>query len=364
MPKVTVLLPTLQSGRHLAQTLESIRAQTFQDYELLVVDDGSTDQTLSLLGAAADPRLRVIQGKRTGLADALNLGIASALGEYVARIDGDDRMVPERLEKQARYMDAHPETVICGGWQQYFGLSTFLHAPPSSDAQCRANLLFRCDLCHSTLMLRKSVFIEHQLWYDSRFAAEDFQLWTRVQDYGKIANLPEILGYYREDGRSITSSKKQRLIRENGEIVAATLERALQIHLTPRQRLYFAGWINPFYQRSVSRKERAAAWADLQSLFRNILCRNRSVNYYQEEALRAALRAEWLSLRYNLPFVLPAEPATEELLFQKKSPPGVFREKLRSFCRNYKGIYRKYKKLCMVLHRPANAQQAEKERET
>jgi len=214
------------------------------------------------------------------------------------------------------------------------------------------------------IRLRKSVFIEHQLWYDSRFAAEDFQLWTRVQDYGKIANLPEILGYYREDGRSITSSKKQRLIRENGEIVAATLERALQIHLTPRQRLYFAGWINPFYQRSVSRKERAAAWADLQSLFRNILCRNRSVNYYQEEALCAALRAEWLSLRYNLPFVLPAEPATEELLFQKKSPPGVFREKLRSFCRNYKGIYRKYKKLCMVLHRPANAQQAEKERET
>lgn len=148
MPKVSILLPTHQSGAHLRETLDSIKAQTYQDYELLVVDDASTDQTLEILREYPDLRIQIIQGRNQGLADALNLGIKRAQGQYIARIDADDLMVPERLEKQVHFLDVHQNVIVCGGWQQYFGLSTFLHGSRlhlrnSAVQTC----MFRCDLC-------------------------------------------------------------------------------------------------------------------------------------------------------------------------------------------------------------------------
>lgn len=352
MPRVSVLLPTYQSGAYLRETLDSIWTQTYQDYELLVVDDASTDQTLEILQESKDPRLRIIQGRNRGLADALNLGITSARGDYIARIDADDLMVPDRLEKQVRFLDAHPEVIVCGGWQQYFGLSTFLHAPPASAEQCRANLLFRCDLCHSTLMLRRAALIAHDLFYDPAFAAEDFELWTRVLDVGDIANLPEVLGYYREDGRSITAAKKETLIRQNGEIVAASLQRNLGIALTESQKQYFTGWTNPFYQKSGGiADQREQAWRDLQSLLLRIYQENETVCYYSRAALLKTLRAEWARLRYQMPFLLPKQEVSPERLFQKISTPEVMMHKGMSFQRNYRGIYRKYRKIRSVLQK-------------
>ena len=352
MPKVSILLPTHQSGAHLRETLDSIWAQTYQDYELLAVDDASTDQTLEILRESADPRMRIIQGRNQGLAEALNLGITSAQGEYIARIDADDLMVPDRLEKQVRFMDAHQKVIVCGGWQQYFGLSTFLHAPPASAEQCRANLLFRCDLCHSTLMMRTSALIEHHLFYDPAYAAEDFELWTRVLDVGDIANLPEVLGYYREDGKSITAAKKETLIRQNGEIVAASLERNLGIALTESQKQYFTGWTNPFYQKSGEvAGQRERAWRDLQSLLLEIYQENQRVHYYSQTALLKTLRAEWTRLRYHMPFLLPTQDVAPDRLFQKVSCLEIIMQRGMSFHRNYRGIYRKYRKIRAVFQK-------------
>lgn len=352
MPKISILLPTHQSGEYLQDTLKSIFDQTYQDYELLIVDDASTDQTLDILGNLKDYRVHILQGKNCGLAEALNWGIQNAKGEYIARIDADDIMVPKRLEKQIAYMELHPDIAVCGGWQQYFGLSTFLHTPPASTDQCRSNLLFRCDLCHSTLMLRKSVFINNNLFYNPRFAAEDFELWTRVLDFGEITNLPEVLGYYREDGKSLTAKKKNTLIHQNGEIVAASLERNLKIRLTTEQQ-YFAGWINPFYQSKgeICKKDRILHWEKLESLLLKILNQNRIFNYYNEQALLKTLRAEWLSLRYNLPFILPQNEIHVNTLFEPIKPLDVLSIKIQSFNRNYQGINRKYHKIKTMLCR-------------
>lgn len=353
MPRVTVLLPTYQSEEYLRETLESIFAQTLQDFELLIVDDGSTDDTLDIVRSFEDARIKVIQGPKKGLAQALNFGILQSSGEYIARIDSDDLMVPKRLEKQCAYMDNHPEIAVCGGWQQYFGRSTYLHAPPASSAQCKANLLFRCDLCHSTLMLRREVFIKYSLFYSSDYAAEDFELWTRVLDYGEIANLPEILGYYRDDGRSITSTKKERLIVQHGDIVASTLKRSLNIRLTPKQTRYFIGWINPFFNEryGVSQEEREEAWHDLKQILTLIYQRNRQVQYYGEQELLRTLEAQWAVLRYNAPFELPEREVPDlNQVFRKRSRSEIFRRKLISFCRNYKGFRRKYWKIKSLLN--------------
>ena len=195
MPTVTVLLPTYRSERYLPECVESVLSQSYGDFELLVVDDSPGDQTQSMLNSFGDRRIRVIRGRDRGLADALNLGLLRAEGAYIARIDADDLMAKERLARQVSHMDAHPETAVCGSWQQYFGLRSYCHRPSASAEQCKANLLFRCDLCHSTLMMRKSFFLEHGLFYDGRFAAEDYELWTRVIDRGRIENIPAVLGY-------------------------------------------------------------------------------------------------------------------------------------------------------------------------
>ena len=115
MPRVTVLLPTYQSERYLSDAVDSVLTQSFSDFELLVVDDGSTDRTLDILRGCADPRIRVVQGRRRGLADALNLGIDDARGEYVARFDADDLMVPNRLARQVEFLDENPGVAVCGG---------------------------------------------------------------------------------------------------------------------------------------------------------------------------------------------------------------------------------------------------------
>ena len=343
--KVTVLLPTYQSEKYLQETVHSVLCQTFSDFELLVIDDASTDNTLEILDRFQDPRIRVMQGPCKGLAEALNKGMQCAKGKYIARIDSDDIMTPQRLEKQVVYMDTHPSVVVCGGWQQYFGLSTFLHAPPESPQQCRANLLFRCDLCHSTLMLRKAVFLQNRLFYNSNYAAEDFELWTRVLDFGEIANLSEILGYYREDGKSITSQKKELLSQQQSKIVAATLRRNLQMKLSQQQQAYFTSGKNALF------KKRKEAWTDLQKLLTEIYWTNRKIQYYDEISLLRAMDAEWGVLRYHTPFILSTKKITLQTLFRKRSYFEVIYIKIKSFCKNYRGIRRKYIRLCKALKR-------------
>ncbi len=286
------------------------------------------------------------------MAEALNFGMLRAAGEYIARIDADDLMTPDRLMKQIAYMDEHPNVIVCGGWQQYFDRSTYLHKPPSSAEQCRTNLLFRCDLCHSTVMLRKQVFCENNLFYDPNYAAEDFELWSRAIGYGEITNMPEVLGYYREHDCSITTAKKDQLVFQQGEIVAKTIERYFGIALSPTQMRYFSGWTNPFFdaRQGITKKERKSAWSDLMSILSLIYQRNQVVQFCGEQELACTLRAEWVALRYNAPFELEEKSITDiRQIFAKKRRSQILLQKLRGFCKNYRGFRRKYWKIKSVL---------------
>lgn len=351
MPRVTILLPTYQSGKYISQTLDSIRKQTFKDFDVLVVDDHSTDNTLSILLAAQDLRICVINGRGKGLADALNLGIQQAQGEYVARIDADDLMTPDRLEKQVKYLDMHQEVIVCGGWQQYFGKSSYLHAPPSDPNQCRANLIFRCDLCHSTLMLRRNAFVENNLYYDQRYAAEDFELWTRALNYGEISNIPKILGYYRFEGQNITVAKMKKLIEQNGQIAAKTLKNTLNIALSDVQASYFTGWSNPFYEeeRFKDKKMRQQGFDDLKNLLVQIEKTNEQIGAYEDEALCKALQAEWLRLRYQIGFHISSKAVDKTRLFEELSLPQRVFLKVQAICATYPGVKRKIIKIYCIL---------------
>lgn len=196
-PTVTVLMPAYNAGRYIVQAVRSVLEQHFKDFELLVIDDGSSDNTPSLMTAIADPRLRYVRYDRNrGLVAVLNEGLDLAKGTYIARMDADDVMRSDRLEKQVRFLEEHPAITAvasfvelinadgepCGHW------ATDRATP--DEASVRAMLPRTNPLAHGTLLIRRSAL--GSLRY--RGVHEDWDLWMRIAARGgRIAKIPEAL---------------------------------------------------------------------------------------------------------------------------------------------------------------------------
>lgn len=200
MPRVTVLLPIRNGGRFLERAVASIQAQTFRDFELLVMDDASTDDTQSILErmAASDRRLRVVRLSPSGLVGALNHGLALANSPYLARMDGDDIATPKRLEYQVACLDQRPEVIVCGGDQLHFGAQWRYVRAPRSDSSCKAALLLFPCFAHPVAFFRLEVLLRTNIRYREEYPlAEDYKLWSELAPFGAFANVPHILLYYR-----------------------------------------------------------------------------------------------------------------------------------------------------------------------
>jgi glycosyltransferase involved in cell wall biosynthesis len=209
-PLVTVLMPVHNGAAHLPAALESILGQTFTDFELLVIDDGSTDATPDILRAVADPRLRVVtHAKNIGLVPTLNEGLELARGELVARQDHDDISHPERLQKQIDFLHTHPDCALVG---------TEAHATIGDESKAyrllrplrpesiRWYLCFDNAFIHSSVLFRRAWIQRDFGGYARSFHSEDYALWSRVAGSHPTANLAEPLLCYREHALSATGS--------------------------------------------------------------------------------------------------------------------------------------------------------------
>jgi glycosyltransferase involved in cell wall biosynthesis len=208
--QVTVLLPVRNGSAHLQAALESIFAQTFTDFELLVIDDGSTDATPEILRAIKDPRLRVVTNPQNiGLVPTLNRGLELARGEFVARQDHDDISLPERLEKQVNYLRSHPDCVLVGTEATQTdaqGRKMYRLLRPHGAEDIRWYLCFDNAFIHSSVMFRRDVVRHDFRGYAPSFHSEDYALWSRIARFRKTANLPEPLLLFREHRSSVTGS--------------------------------------------------------------------------------------------------------------------------------------------------------------
>lgn len=209
-PQVTVLLPVRNGAVHLAAALDGIFAQTFTDFELLVIDDGSTDATPEILRAMRDPRLSVVtHPQNIGLVPTLNEGLDLARGEFVARQDHDDVSHPERLQKQVDYLRAHPDCALLGteAWQtDEDGRVSFRLLRPLTAESIRWYLCYDNAFIHSSVMFRRAVIRDELGGYPASFHSEDYALWSRVARERPVANLSEPLLRYREHRGSVTGS--------------------------------------------------------------------------------------------------------------------------------------------------------------
>lgn len=213
--RVSCLLAVWNGKAYLADAIRSVLDQTFSDFELIIVDDGSTDGTANILQQfqRADKRVRVFSQPHAGLISSLNRGVSLATGEYIARMDADDLSMPDRFAIQVEYMDRHQDIGVCGSWIETFGGETSAVVKyPTSDGAIRCQLLFSSALAHPSTILRRSVLIQHKLQYNNNaLDAEDYDLWTRATLCTRFANIPAVLLRYRMHPQQIGHRRVQNM---------------------------------------------------------------------------------------------------------------------------------------------------------
>jgi glycosyltransferase involved in cell wall biosynthesis len=208
-PLVSIVLPVYNGKEYLREAIDSMLNQTFTDFELIIINDGSSDESANIIAAYSDPRIYSVQQDNQGLAATLNRGIALARGKYIARQDQDDVSLPERLARQVEFLQAHPDYGMVGTW------ATILegteptgrtHRHPEDNLRLKFELLFDNPFVHSSVMFRASV-IESVGGYSTdrdRQPPEDYELWSRVARRFKVANIPGPLHVYREMPQSMS----------------------------------------------------------------------------------------------------------------------------------------------------------------
>lgn len=204
--KVSVVMPVFNSELFLTEAIESVLVQSFRDFELVIVNDGSTDSTQKILNGFEDKRITIINNEiNLGLIYSLNRGISESNSEYIIRMDSDDISVSDRFEILVKYMDENPEVGACSSFFEFGINSNRVIKYPLSHEEIYLNFLNSCPFGHAPAILRRTVLVENNLNYDSDFIhSEDSNLWIRMLNVTCFANIPDMLYQVRLHPNSVT----------------------------------------------------------------------------------------------------------------------------------------------------------------
>jgi glycosyltransferase involved in cell wall biosynthesis len=210
-PRVSVVMAVYNGERYLREAVDSILGQTFQDFEFIIVEDGSADATPAILDGYTDPRLvRLRNQGNLGLTRSLNRGLATARGEYIARMDADDVSLPERLECQVAYLEAHPGVgLVAAGFifMDQAGGDKLVSWPHTDQQRLREALIQENRFCHGVVMLRRAC-VESVGGYREVFRyAQDYDLWLRILERYEVACLDKLLYRYRVGPNNISVTR-------------------------------------------------------------------------------------------------------------------------------------------------------------
>ena len=212
--KVTVLMPAYNAEKYIAEAIHSVLGQSFRDFELLIVDDGSDDRTRQVIQGFSDSRIRLLTQDNQGISFALNAGLKEAKGQYIARFDADDVCLPQRLMRQVLFLDGHPAYLVIGSDAEYisedgehlFNFSCAGH----SYRELIGNLYKNCPFIHSSVMFRREAILKAGGYSPHAHNFEDYLLWVQLMRWGKCCNLPERLLKVRINPHSVTIDEKWR----------------------------------------------------------------------------------------------------------------------------------------------------------
>ena len=285
-PKISVLLPVFNSEKYIVECIESILTQTLRDFELIIIDDNSTDNTLNLINVFSDSRIILIQKeKNTGYTESLIQAIAIARGVYIARMDADDICFPNRFQKQFEYLNENPWVSLCGCDAEIIGSHSSFNYPQDFDV-IKINLLFGSSLIHPTIMGKAEIFKQYS--YNSTMEpAEDYDLFTRLAiDNVVLFNVNYKLLKYRVHPNQI-SQQKRIIQRKHARFCMLRMFKMLSYDRIKYSDQFVMKIIYPIEQLSPSEFRKGLTF------FKSI---KNSSSFYDEELLRHALNRK----KYNL----------------------------------------------------------------
>ncbi|HEY8310026.1 MAG TPA: glycosyltransferase [Gemmatimonadaceae bacterium] len=311
VPCITVLMSVYNDERYVAAAVQSILAQTFQDFELLVIDDGSTDSSRSVIEAFDDSRIRIVSRENRGLTASLNEGLLLARGRYIARQDSDDISLPLRLEREFALLESHADvglvgtnyTIIDEQARAIVTTSVFTHPHDLAIAEIVSN-----QYGHGSVMFRKAVLQEVGGYDPSVGHVEDYDLFVRIGRVAKLANIPEPLYLWRRNPDGVTFSNREEQISQ----AFAVRDREFDRILTERDRFRLYSSFHPFDFHPSPRaylEKKATLFRDLSYLYRA-----RSMRREALIAMCAAMFvAPWVLTSFHRMFALLKDRSSEPL---------------------------------------------------
>ncbi len=302
-----MLMPTYNCERYIDSAINSILSQSFEDFEFLIIDDASEDETPFKILQYHDSRIRFIQKKEnTGLVQSLNIGITMAKGKYIARMDGDDIALHERLEMQYRLLKDNKGIGVCGTWADCIDengemLKTLRH--PIKHEDIKAGLLSYCTVVHPSVLIRKSIFSNRNHLYDARYShVEDYELWVRLmKDNIIFENIPRVLLKYRFHSQQVSRLYYEFQKPSTNEVGLIHLYNLSGV-LSNEERDIHTKFISNNVNGSRNELKRLRSW--LLYLDK----KNRGIGYFSVESLnhfiKSHLEANIVRLKYYHPYLL------------------------------------------------------------
>ncbi len=278
-PKISVLLPVYNAEKYIAEAINSILAQSYQNFELIILNDGSTDSSLAVINRYQNnPLVKIVTHENKGLIATLNKGITLAKGEYIARMDADDIAYPRRFQKQLALFEANESLGVCSTSTEDFGAANRVVIRSENNDILKATLLFLPPFSHPATMIKRSVLIDNNISYREEFKhCEDFDLWSQLAPYCRFSNVTEVMLRYRVHPEQVTNSFSEVVLDAHFRICQRNLS-ALGVNIERRDFLAFLG-----------KEKHPDGLGSLISIYQNIIQANTVSKYYPDDILMTVI---------------------------------------------------------------------------
>lgn len=298
MPVVSVVMPAYNAAPYIGEAIRSILDQTFTDWELIIVNDGSTDATLEEIKKFTDARIKLISLEvNAGNRVAANTAMQAATGKYIARMDADDISPGYRLAHQVAFMEANPLVGFSGGHIQLFGSDNNLWRYPVTDDELGAARLFDTPVVQGCAILRTDLLHTHNVWYniDGESYAEDIDFFYRLRKHAACANLDEVLLHYRKHDSNITRQLGAKGFELNAPLFRSILADWKLFPTDEEFRAHF--WLNSRFLQGIKPADVVKVWNWKQKL----IAHNAGGIYAGEPFFTRSLEQKWSRFYYMLP---------------------------------------------------------------
>lgn len=302
-PLVSVVMPAYNCERTLSLAIDSVLNQTYSNFELIIINDGSTDNTVNIIKSYSDYRIILINNQENQtIVPSLNAGLKKSKGKYIIRMDSDDICVKTRFEKQVSFMEKNIDIGICGSCatkinKQGTKIGNMIY--DKEDHIIKFKMLHQCHLLHPSIIIRKEVLSKNKIVYDTKhIKSEDYDLFVRLIDYTNFSNIQEPLLFYRETETSINREKTSSLDSFYNEIKLRLFQK-IGIKISINQlRLY----TSICYQKPISDPN---LFIESVKLIEDIFIANKKSKYFKEPQFNKYLQLQFTSLFRNYTLIAP-----------------------------------------------------------